>query len=78
METKPGPKTTEFWVTLVPVILGLAMTLGWLKPEHVEGFTPWMEFAAQILGAVMAALSGGAYAISRGVAKSSSTPDGGQ
>lgn len=68
-EVKSGTKTTEFWVTLTSVLVGLVLTMGWLKPEQVETAVPWMELAQQIVGAVLAALASAGYAMSRGIAK---------
>jgi hypothetical protein len=58
--TKPGIKTTEFWVALLMPVLGvITMTL------------TGIEITAEIQEAVMGAfgMSGGAYVLSRGVVK---------
>ena len=68
-EVKPGRKTTEFWVTLTSVALGLLMTMGWVKPEQVDTAVPWIEMVQQIVGAVLTALASAGYAMSRGMAK---------
>ena len=66
---KPGPKTTEFWVTLVTVLAGLALTMGWLKPEMAQEAAEWADLVSQVTGALLAALATAGYAISRGMAK---------
>jgi len=66
---KPGVKSSELYVTLVTVLTGLAMTLGWLTPEKAAEVKPWVELVVQLGGAFLAAISAGAYAISRGIAK---------
>lgn len=58
--TKPGIKTTEFWVALLMPVLGVVvMTLTGIEitPEMTDG----------IMG--MFGMSGGAYVLSRGVVK---------
>jgi len=55
METKPGTKTTEFWVALSPVLLGLVE--GKDNPEIQK----YMIVAGSVLG--------GLYIISRTLVK---------
>ena len=41
MESKPGYKTTEFWVTIIVQILGIATLMGYVTPEQqsaLDGF----------------------------------------
>jgi hypothetical protein len=47
METKPGYKTTEFWMSLIAVAIGAVQASGMVPMEG-----PW----GQILGMVTAAL----------------------
>lgn len=58
---KPGVKTSELWVTVACVVLGALMASGVIA----EG-----SQAAQIAGAILAALGAGTYSVSRGMAKS--------
>jgi hypothetical protein len=61
MEPKPGVKTTEFWLSLLSVLLGAFMGSGLLP-----GDSPAVRGA----GAILAALTALGYSISRGLAKS--------
>lgn len=51
----PGYKTTEFWMTLVVILLAFALVL----TDHVDG-DQWL---------ILAGAGGGAYSVSRGLAK---------
>jgi hypothetical protein len=53
--TKSGIKTTEFWLTLLPIVGTWAMAIKDLVPA---------EYAT-----IMTAIASSAYAISRGLAK---------
>jgi len=55
METKPGAKTTEFWVALAPVLMGL-----------IEGKND-PEILKYII--VCASVLGGLYIVSRTIVK---------
>ncbi len=57
---KSGVKTTEFWITLVLVVLGAVLAAG-LLPED--------SAAARIVGAILAAAASFGYSVSRGLAK---------
>lgn len=57
METKPALKTTEFWVTL--------FTVG---TQFVNLFGLW-NYMPNNLSAILTAVIGAAYAVSRGLAK---------
>lgn len=59
--TKPGYKTTEFWLSLVAVVLGALASSGSLA----DGST-----AARVVGLAIAALGALGYSVSRGMAKS--------
>lgn len=56
-ETKPGPKTTEFWVTMFANVLGLIQVIA--GPVDVTDNKI----------AIALAIVNGAYAASRGLAK---------
>lgn len=58
-KTKPGWKTTEFWLTCVGVLAGLIMSSG-LADNH-----PLVKVA----GMAMAALTALGYSVSRGITK---------
>ncbi len=66
--TKPGYKTTEFWVTVVCQILGILALAGVISPEQN---TALADGVSQIVGAVVTALATFGYSISRGLAKKS-------
>ena len=36
LETKPGWKTTEFWITMICQGTGLALLFGWIDPPQAE------------------------------------------
>jgi hypothetical protein len=57
METRPGLRTTEFWLALAVVILGALAT--------TFSTEPW----AQIAGTIAAALSAAGYSFARTAAK---------
>jgi hypothetical protein len=57
METKPGPKTTEFWVTIFTNAVSVVNLFGWWN------YVP-NKYSLIILGIVNAA-----YSVSRGQAK---------
>ena len=57
---KPGPKTTEFWITIACTLIGTLMSAyGAYKSND----------ALVAIGGSIAGGSGGLYAISRGIAK---------
>jgi hypothetical protein len=60
METKPGWRTTEFWLTLAATTVGLLYASGLIAPE--SGADRW-------LGLMTSALTSMGYAVSRGLAK---------
>jgi len=61
-ETRRGPSTSEFWLTLVASLFGLAIMAGWVNPEGVSTVD-------KISGVALAALASMGYAVSRGLAK---------
>jgi hypothetical protein len=60
MNTKPGVKTTEFWLTLVAMIVSTLAASGGLDPSSP---------VAKIVGLAAAVLAAMGYSISRGIAK---------
>jgi hypothetical protein len=66
IKMKPGYKTSEFWIALSTQLIGISMITGIITPEQGQVFT---EAVTQIVGGVMTAIAGGAYAYSRGLAK---------
>jgi hypothetical protein len=63
MDTKPGYKTTEFWLTLLAAVLGVLIQFD-VIPTEGDG---WV---AKVVSAVVLALGAAGYAVSRGLAKS--------
>ena len=61
---KTGYKTTEFWMTLVTVGVGMLIASGALSDD--EG-----ALVIEAMGILLAAIVTRAYAISRGIAKGS-------
>jgi hypothetical protein len=59
-EVKPGYKTTEFWLSTVAVLIGLAYGSGIISDGSQ---------ADKIVGFIAAALSSLGYSVSRGLAK---------
>ena len=74
---KPGIKTTEFWMSLIPAVVGLLLALGVVTPEQGDIITGQSgEIVAavdKIIGAVMTIVVALGYAKSRGVAKNGSS-----
>lgn len=85
MATKPGIKTTEFWVTAIAKIAGLLALFGVLSPEQegiITGNAPMgaeivtnvhafaADTATRISGLVVTVAAAFGYANSRGKAKS--------
>ena len=58
--SKPGYKTTEFWLSTLAAIVGLIVA---------SGVVPDGGFGAQIIGAVVSGLAALGYSVSRGLAK---------
>jgi hypothetical protein len=59
-ETKPGYKTTEFWLSTVVAIIGIAYASGLISDGSQ---------ADKIVGFIATALSTLGYSVSRGIAK---------
>lgn len=70
---KNGWKTTEFWLSLVPQVLGVLLVLGVITPEQNTETTAqasiFINNVAQAIGAVIAGLSAYGYAGSRAKVK---------
>lgn len=60
IETKPGWKTSEFWLTAAASVVGLALASGAFPDESGVG---------KVLGVVAMALASAGYSVSRGAAK---------
>jgi hypothetical protein len=56
----------EFLLTIVSQILGILMLVGVVTPDQGQVLG---EASGQIIGGLVAVISGGSYAISRGLAK---------
>ena len=64
VKTKPGIKTTEFWLTILANIVGLAMeVLG--AVEEVAPENQWVRISLVLGGLGLQALSGFGYVASR-------------
>ena len=63
---KPGWKTTEFWKSIITAITGIALTMGWLRPEEATQLTQGLMM---IVGGIITVAPIVAYIISRGIAK---------
>lgn len=63
METKPGYKTTEFWLTVLAILAGLFVAAGFLPAEHV---------AVKIAGFIVSALATLGYQLGRASVKKAS------
>ena len=57
-----GIRTSEWWLTLVTAVIGLAIMAGWVNPEGVSTVD-------KIAGMAMAGLAALGYQVSRGLAK---------
>lgn len=63
---KPGVLTSEFYLTLLNTLTGLAVTLGYLTPVQADAF---QEGLIQMIGGAMVVFSTIAYIYSRTVLK---------
>ena len=64
---KPGPKSSEFWITIVCAILG-TLVGAWGAYKNND--------ALVAIGGTIASGSGGAYTLSRGLAKAKNSSNG--
>ena len=67
METKPGYKTTEFYVTVLAALVGLAAASGMIDPESTS---IWIK----AFGMAQTALVTMGYSIARGLTKAGIKP----
>lgn len=63
METKPGYKTTEFWLSLAAMLLSALYASGALV---IEGVPDWVLMAVGVVATVLTALG---YTVNRTLAK---------
>jgi hypothetical protein len=73
---KTGWKTTEFWVSLVPQVLGVLLVLGIITPEQnaetAAQANVLVNSISQGIGAVIAALAAYGYSGARAKVKEAS------
>ena len=69
-ETKPGYKTTEFWLSLLATLLGFLLASGAMDAVPEES---WI---AKLIGGVVAVLATLGYSASRAKVKSEATNGG--
>jgi hypothetical protein len=62
MEVKPGFLTSEFWMTLIVQVVGVAAAMGYLNPDEAAA---WQNLAVQLGGLVAQVVSMVFYSISR-------------
>jgi len=72
METKPGYKTTEFWVTVAAKVVALLAALGVFTPEQASTVTQAVVQLGGVVGMVAASFG---YSIARGSAKKGVKPE---
>jgi len=65
-DIKTGYKTTEFWVAIASAFFGLLTTVGIFTPDQAGDLT---LAVGKFSGAIITAVSVGAYAISRAKTK---------
>ena len=70
MDTKPGYKTTEFWLSL------LATLLGFLLASGVMDVVPEESWVAKVVGGLVAVLATLGYSASRAKVKSEAASGG--
>jgi hypothetical protein len=70
-ETKPGYKTTEFWLSLLATLVGFLMASGLLDSQPADG---WI---ARVVGGIVAALAALGYSASRAKVKTESSSGSG-
>lgn len=66
--TKPGVKTSEFWTMIGSNIIGILALTGVIATGQADTVN---HAFAEIVGALFAVVSNGAYIVSRGIAKKS-------
>ena len=70
MDTKPGYKTTEFWLSLLATLLGFLLASGAMDQVAADS---WI---ARIVGGLVAVLASLGYTASRAKVKASTTEAG--
>lgn len=68
METKPGTRTTEFYMTLLTIVLPWLVTIA-DNADVVNVVPERYRYLLPVVAAVATALSSGLYAVGRGKAK---------
>jgi hypothetical protein len=71
---KPGVKTTEFWLTVVNTLVGLAVTLGYLQPDEADTL---VKGVVSVVGGLMILIPFALYIISRVTVKNAQAKSGG-
>ena len=66
VESKPGVQTSEFWKTLVFVVLSVLTGLNIIGPDFADRYAAIIDAAAFLAGAIATA----GYSLARGRAKS--------
>ncbi len=49
-EIKPGPQTTEFWMTLAANVVGVLALTGIITPDEIE---PWSQVGGGLLVSIV-------------------------
>jgi hypothetical protein len=68
MDTKPGYKTTEFWLSLAAMVIGAVLASGVLNPSDAT-----QAKVLQVLGLVATLLASLGYTAQRGLVKSTAS-----
>lgn len=74
LESKPGYKTTEFWIAIVSQLIGVLSLLGIFTPEQSEIVN---KAIIELGGLIVMAAGAFGYSIGRGIAKSNVDPNEG-
>jgi len=72
LETKPGYKTTEFWIAILSQVIGILSLVGIFTPEQSEAV---QKALIELGGLIVMAAGSFGYAIGRGIAKSNVDPN---
>lgn len=62
MNNKTGFKTSEFWVTLIPLVVSLLITTGVISPADATQTT---EMVTEVVAGIIAGVSLVSYIVSR-------------
>ena len=74
MESKPGWRTTEFWMSIVASLIGVFAATGAFTPEQASALNQGMT---EIVGTLTPVLAAFGYTLSRGQAKKGIRPTNG-